>query len=137
MRISLIIVFASFIFLNASCQENKKSNLKKENNLAAKKPTTLDSLQGRWFLEEDKKGELKIVNDTVFNIYENEIVDKATAYISNKCSENTKELNKSNKNGRFLITYSDDYMCYEIESMSSNKLVLFYSGNTLIYMKGR
>ncbi len=86
------------------------------------------------FRSNDKKGELIIINDSVFSIYDNEIVDRAIGYISNKCSENVKELNKSNKNGRFLITHKygdDNFMCFYIESLSSNKLILEYEGRTL------
>lgn len=135
MRISLVVVFITFIFLNANGQQKPGSDSKR--NIGPLKKTTLDSLQGQWFSKDDKKDKLKIMNDTVINIYDNEVIDTAIGYINDKCSDNIHELDKHKKSGKFLITYSEDFICYEIESISPDKLVLFYEGNALIYIRGK
>lgn len=138
-KLSLLVL--GFLFVFFSCSGNTGNNAQDEVN--SLKPaeetnetvvkTTLDSLQGVWYLKSDNKGILKIAKDSAFNIYENEVVDKGEVLLGNECSEDIKTMNK--RSGKYMILHSDVFMCYEIELIQANKLVLLYNNNRLEYQK--
>ena len=139
MKKAIISLLAIFLLIILSCvnyfdkTDNKGVDSSSSVATESSKSNTLDSLQGTWYLKSDKKGELKIIKDSAFNIYADEIVDKAEIFFNNECGEDINNLNK--KAGRFLILHSDVFMCYQIEKMTANELILFYNSNRLEYIK--
>jgi hypothetical protein len=134
-----ILFFPFIIILFCNCIS--KTEPKKNNRIAPSSPTTLDSLQGNWTSNIDKKSKIKISNDTLFDIYDDTIVLTSKLYLSDYFLEDSalvvnSLLNK--KNGEYLIQniigYSH-FSCYIIGYISNNDLILRFRGRELSYSK--
>jgi len=137
MKILFSTLILIFLFCNCISNTETKNNI----NLIPPPATTLDSLQGDWTSNIDKKSKIKISNDTLFDIYENAIVLTSKLLFSDTFTEDsltivTNLIGKTS--GEYLIQNDikyNDFSCYTIGYISNKDLVLRYRGKELSFSK--
>ena len=102
------------------------------------KKSTKDSLQGIWYSTKDKGYGIKINNDSVFYFNEKETFDMSKLLLTRSCEDKSTPLNENSKNTRWMITFDkQDTMCYYIDELTPERLILIYNGHSDGYIKTR
>jgi hypothetical protein len=126
---ALSIIGIFFMFFSGYSQDSDSSVNK----------TTLDSLQGVWRLQSNGSEELKFMHDTLLYVSNNNFVDGGILYINNAFLDsagiNPKDRSEDEYNGRYVTVQTSVIKYYEIKSISTNELILFTDGETLVYNK--
>ncbi len=117
------IFLVSFVWLLQCCIILPVSAQKK----AATKPANmLAMLQGRWASLEDKKTFFQVQGNLQIDIYGKDILDSATLNFYDDCPRRIIAEEEERVNGKYLVVQlkPDHFLCYEIQSISSQTLVL-------------
>ncbi|MBV9962393.1 MAG: hypothetical protein JO072_09115 [Parafilimonas sp.] len=106
--------------------------------MSQKTKTTLDSLQGYWQSEDDRKNVIQISGYNEINFYDKEQIDSVSFVLADSCKDVILSGDSLIKNGNFYITLDKDgSLCYSIDSLTDDHLTLMYQarGNLLRFKR--
>jgi hypothetical protein len=108
--------------------------------------STLDSLQGAWISSIDDRDHVNIISHQYIETYEGDTAIRRTKiFFADTCLsdiltyEDRNKLDDTRENGKYMvlsdITDSSDNLCYQIDYIDGDHLVLIYHGKTLDFHK--
>jgi len=108
--------------------------------------TTLDSLQGAWISTIDKRDHVKIISRQYIETYEGDTgINRSEIFFADTCIDDIlsfdqrSKLDSTRESGRFMVLadFADTSgnLCYQIDHVDKEHLVLFYRGKILEFHK--
>jgi|GEM_PF-6150655 len=120
MRAFIIVLVFCFVVKQGNSQLNTKENL-------------LQQLQGIWQSSDDSMSVVEFKGYKQIDYYEGKKLFEYQFNFFSKCSENASLKDKKKITGKYLILFEKleevGGLCYEIESITSMSLTLFYNGS--------
>jgi hypothetical protein len=89
----------------------------------------ISDLSGKWVSEKDKLSVIEFKENTFYEFYDNELVDKGSFFFSNNCKVKGGFLQQNKPLYLNQISSDNSMICNEIMSFTKNRLILMYSEN--------